>query len=257
MKKYLIAIFLVVTSLGNSFGQRVTLEDVANHVGTGSQVTVCGKIYGGKYLESARNTPTLLDMGANYPNQLLTLVIFGENVNAFPKNPEAYFLNRDVCVTGEVIDYNGKPEIVLRRPDQIQLNTGVMANTNAPRKETAKVVPSSKPTELPKTSSTPKTAVSQKPSSTIIGTSVAKTSTNKTPQPVSSLTSKSTQDDITLTGDVYMRSGPSFDYPIVSTVKAGSVVGVLFSSNGWSQVIIKNSNGKDEAEGYIKNNVLK
>jgi DNA/RNA endonuclease YhcR with UshA esterase domain len=239
MKKFLIVISLTIVSLGNISAQQVTLDEVKNHVGTGSPVTVCGKIYGGKYLESAVNTPTLLDMGANYPNQLLTLVIFGENLNAFPKSPEAYFLNKDVCVTGQVIDYNGKPEIVLRSPEQIQLNTGSAANTSVPKRETPKIASPSKTAPATKSSTNPKTAST---------TSASKTSTSAT---------SSSQDDITLSGDVYMRSGPSFDYPIISTVKAGTVVGVLFSNNGWSQVVIRGGNSKNVAEGYIKNNVLK
>jgi hypothetical protein len=238
MKKFLIVISLAIISLGNISAQRVTLDEVKNHVGTGTPVTVCGKVYGGKYLESAVNTPTLLDVGANYPNQLLTLVIFGENLSAFPKSPETYFLNKDVCVTGQVIDYNGKPEIVLRSPEQIQLSTESAANTNLPKREVPKIAPS-KTAPATKASTNPKTA----------STSPAgKTSTT---------VSSSRQDDITLSGDVYMRSGPSFDYPIILTVKAGTVVGVLFSSNGWSQVVIRSGDSKDVAEGYIKNNVLK
>jgi uncharacterized protein YgiM (DUF1202 family) len=239
MKKFLIVISLTIISLANISAQRVTLDEVKNHVGTGTPVTVCGKVYGGKYLESAVNTPTLLDVGANYPNQLLTLVIFGENLSAFPKSPETYFLNKDVCVTGQVIDYNGKPEIVLRSPEQIQLNTESAANTNVPKREGTKIAPPSKTAPSTKATTNPKTAST---------TPAGKTSTT---------VSSSRQDDITLSGDVYMRSGPSFDYPIILTVKAGTVVGVLFSSNGWSQVVIRSGDSKDVAEGYIKNNVLK
>jgi uncharacterized protein YgiM (DUF1202 family) len=243
MKKYLVIFFLLIIYSTTSFAQKITLEEVKNHVGTGSPITVCGKVYGGKFLESAKNTPTLLDIGANYPDQLLTVVIFGDNLSAFPKSPETYFLNREVCITGVVIDYNGKPEIVLRTPDQIQLSTGAVANSNAPKNETTKVAPPAK-TEPQKSSTTAKTEV-------------FKSSPVKILPKESTPTSTSSDNDITLTGDVYMRSGPSFDYPIILTVKSGTLVSVIFSSNGWSQVIIKGANNKDAAEGYIKNSVLK
>jgi hypothetical protein len=255
MKKLLMVIFLVLIVIRNGFAQRVTLEEVKNHVGTGSAVTVCGKIYGGKYLQSAVNTPTLLDMGANYPDQLLTVVIFGEDLKYFPKSPEAYFLNKDVCVTGTVIDYNGKPEIVLRTPDQIQLNAGDLTNTNTSRKETPKAVPPSK-TALPKPMATTKATTNTKTTLPAKINEVPKPTGSKASTPVTTATT-SPEDDITLSGDVYMRSGPSFDYPIILTVKAGTVVSVLFSSNGWSQVVIRSGNSKDNVEGYIKNNVLK
>ncbi len=278
------------------FAQKVTLEEVQNKVG--QTVTVCGKIYGGVYLPNARNTPTLLNMGASFPNHQLTLVIFGENLKDFPAQPEVHFANQQVCVTGLVIDYKGKPEIILRSLNQIQTegqnltsspnilkdstNTSSAitynstpnkplysgnafnkpaANSNSASTKTG--VNSGSTTNSTtnkqvittgKTSNNPVTDPYKASNIPVTGAgTTAKTGT--TPNKPVTTSARASQDAIKLTQDVYMRSGPSFDYPLVTTVKTGTVVTVLFSSNGWSQVVIKDNNST--LQGYIKNNVLK
>lgn len=264
------------------FAQKVTLEEVQNKVG--QTVTVCGKIYGGIYLPNAANTPTLLNMGASFPNPQLTLVIFGENLKDFPAQPEVYFSNQQVCVTGLVIDYKGKPEIILKSPDQIQTEAQSIAATPKILRDTVKkssdityngiankpsinsgsasnkpAVNSGSTTNKPvvtggKTPNNPVTDPYKAPNIPVTGAGTT-TKTGTTPNKPVTTSARAAQDDIKLTQDVYMRSGPSFDYPLVTTVKTGTVVTVLFSSNGWSQVVIKENNST--LQGYIKNNVLK
>jgi len=48
-------------------------------------------------------------------------VIFASDYPKFPANPEAYYLNKTVEVTGEVKDYQGSPEIILNGPHQISV----------------------------------------------------------------------------------------------------------------------------------------
>ncbi len=291
MKKECVLVLLLMAFTHICFAQKVTLNEVQNKVG--ETVTVCGKINGGVHLPNATNTPTLLNMGGSFPNHLLTLVIFGENLKDFPAQPEIYFANQQVCVTGLVIDYKGKPEIILRSPGQIQTEAQSIAATPNISKDTANKSsdityngapnkPSvytgsasnkpagnsgSAPNKPPvnsgnasnkpvvttgKTSNNPVTNPYKAPDIPVTGTtSKIGTTPNK---PVTTY-ARATQDDIKLTQDVYMRSGPSFDYPLVTTVKTGTVVSVLFSSNGWSQVVIKDTNSN--LQGYIKNNVLK
>ncbi|MGB9721123.1 MAG: thermonuclease family protein [bacterium] len=50
-----------------------------------------------------------------------TAVIFASDYDKFPKNPEDYYLNRKVRVTGLIKEYNDKPEIVVKSPSQIQI----------------------------------------------------------------------------------------------------------------------------------------
>ena len=50
-----------------------------------------------------------------------TAVIFSGDYDKFPPNPEDHYLNRTVRVTGLIKEYKGKPEIVVKSPEQIEI----------------------------------------------------------------------------------------------------------------------------------------
>ncbi|MEK6692883.1 MAG: hypothetical protein AABY44_05590 [Nitrospirota bacterium] len=58
-----------------------------------------------------------------HPNwkRYFTAVIFDRDFHLFPNNPEKYYLNKHVRVTGIIKEYKGKPEIILTSPDQIRI----------------------------------------------------------------------------------------------------------------------------------------
>ena len=53
-----------------------------------------------------------------------TAVIFAKRFSAFPPNPENYYLNKGVRVSGRIKEYKGKPEIILEDPSQIEIVKG-------------------------------------------------------------------------------------------------------------------------------------
>jgi hypothetical protein len=65
--------------------------------------------------------------------------------------------------------------------------------------------------------------------------------------------------DITLSTDVNLRAGPGVDFASANILKAGSIVTILKSNNGWSFVAVKKAVGPtgNVPNGYIKNSVLK
>ena len=81
------------------------------------------KIYGSKFLENAKGSPTFLNVGAVYPNALLTLVIWGDVRKKFHQAPELLY-DKDVCIYGVIEMYKGKPQIVLKREYQVLQTTG-------------------------------------------------------------------------------------------------------------------------------------
>ncbi len=100
----------------SSFAQtQIKIDDAKNHVG--DSVKICTKIYGGKFVES--NSLTLLNAGGYYPNAPLTIVITAAARNQFNK-PEEYYKGAEVCVTGNITMYNGKPQIEVTAKDQIE-----------------------------------------------------------------------------------------------------------------------------------------
>ncbi|WP_259071682.1 hypothetical protein HDF24_22575 [Mucilaginibacter sp. X4EP1] len=59
-----------------------------------------------------------LEFGATYPNQDFLILIERENANKFDL-PETFFTRKKIKITGKVIDYKGKPAIIVSDPRQI------------------------------------------------------------------------------------------------------------------------------------------
>ncbi len=91
-------------------------EDAAKHIG--ETATVCGVVVSAKFEAHARSQPTLLDLGKRYPHAIFTAVIYGDNRSKFG-TPETSLRGKRICVTGQISDYRGKPEIVLTHPSQL------------------------------------------------------------------------------------------------------------------------------------------
>lgn len=119
MKILLLFPILLMLSLKSLAQQKIELKDIGKHVG--DSVVVCGKIFGGKYLQSSSNQPTFLNMGAAYPNQPLTLVIWGASRKLFSYAPEKRLDNKNVCVKGKVEMFKGKPQIVIKDEKQVTI----------------------------------------------------------------------------------------------------------------------------------------
>lgn len=109
---------------------KATLEDIALYIG--DSVTVSGFIFSGKYFAESATSPTLLNMGAPFPNQPLTVVIEKADRPFFEASPEQFYLNKEVAVSGTVVLYKGKPQIVVHNKEQLKLlnNNGIMKASN-------------------------------------------------------------------------------------------------------------------------------
>lgn len=116
-----IYMFLLLTTLtGGLFAQQsIEAADASKFVG--QSVKVCGKIYGGKFLDRSPKQLTLLNMGAQYPNQLLTIVIEGEKRKAFTYKPEEKLMQKEVCVVGVIKEFKGKYEIIIEKEADISI----------------------------------------------------------------------------------------------------------------------------------------
>ena len=91
-------------------------EESASHVG--KNATVCGLVASATYAAGSAAAPTFLDFGKPYPNETFTAVIFGSDRKKFG-TPEMSLREKQVCVTGEIRLYQGKPQIILRDPKQL------------------------------------------------------------------------------------------------------------------------------------------
>src|SRR5215469_13016040 len=114
----LIPVFvLLATSL--SLAQRnLTAAEAKDHIG--EQATVCGKVVSTRYAEGSRGSPTFLNFDQPYPNQVFTMLIWKSDRAKFGE-PETKYSEKQICVTGKVSAYNGKPEIVASDPSQVKV----------------------------------------------------------------------------------------------------------------------------------------
>jgi DNA/RNA endonuclease YhcR with UshA esterase domain len=94
----------------------ISPEDAVRHIG--ETATVCGVVASAKFAAGSRAQPTFLDLDKPYPNAPFTAVIFGSDRAKFG-TPETTLGGKRVCVTGQVRDYRGKPEIILNDPSQL------------------------------------------------------------------------------------------------------------------------------------------
>lgn len=116
MKYFILSILTILTF--SSFAQlEIKIEDVRNHIGDSG--TIRAKIYGGKYIQSAKGSPTFLNLGDDYPNAPLTLVIWEDIRKQFKAAPEEFYENRQTIISGKIVLYKDKPEIVITDPKQI------------------------------------------------------------------------------------------------------------------------------------------
>jgi len=84
----------------------------------GKEMIVEGKVVA--TYRSKTNT-VFLNFEKPYPNHCFTDVIFSSDQYKFVQNPENYYLNKIVRVRGGIKEYQGKPEIILKNPSQIEI----------------------------------------------------------------------------------------------------------------------------------------
>lgn len=132
MKRLLFVISFIVLFAGRAFAQQTNpveqmlnkmanqkepclpVKEVINHIG--SDVYTCDTIAGYKIINSSLK---LLYIGGNYPNQIITVIIKGKQVNKDLK-----FWNSGMGhFYGKAIVYKGKPAIVIT--DALQTGTQI------------------------------------------------------------------------------------------------------------------------------------
>ena len=96
----------------------ITAEQAAGHVG--EVATVCGPVGNIVYASGTRGQPTFIDFGREYPDLVFVALIWGSDRPKFG-TPEVTYWGRSICVTGEIHNYKGKPEIIVSDPGAISV----------------------------------------------------------------------------------------------------------------------------------------
>jgi hypothetical protein len=113
-------LFLVLSVAGGfpAFAQEktITASDAGKFVG--QKATVCGIVATTTFASKSKGQPTFLNIDKPYPHQLLTVLIWGSDRGKFEKSPET-LSGKEICVTGVIESYKGRPEIIVKDPSQI------------------------------------------------------------------------------------------------------------------------------------------
>lgn len=88
----------------------------ARHL-VGEEATICGQVASTRFVTSTRGSPTYINLGPDYPDQVFTAVIWESDRPKFDSPPED--LEGTICVRGEVETFRGIPQIIVTSPDQI------------------------------------------------------------------------------------------------------------------------------------------
>ncbi len=107
---------VVMTALG---ANTLTADQAKNHIG--ENATVCGVVASTHYARGSRGNPTFVNLDKPYPNQVFTIVIWGEDLPKFSPKPSTWEGKR-VCATGVISSYRGVPEIVAKSPGQVTVH---------------------------------------------------------------------------------------------------------------------------------------
>ncbi len=103
---------------GRTTYQPITTAQAKDHIG--EEATVCGKVVSARYAASSRGRPTFLNLDRPHPNQVFTVIIWGKNRASFGK-PEEKYRGKEICVTGKIETYRGKPQIEAKASGDIVL----------------------------------------------------------------------------------------------------------------------------------------
>ena len=110
----LLLLFLFAIALAPINAQTISAPDAKNHVG--EKATVCGKVAGERTATGSKGEPTFVNLDASYPNQIFTILIWGEdrqNAGDLPSEGSR------ICATGMIQQYRGVPEIVVKSKTQL------------------------------------------------------------------------------------------------------------------------------------------
>lgn len=118
MYKLFLVISFVSISIFLSAQTQISIDSVSAYIG--KTVKVCDKV-AGTFFTKGDKPVTYLNLGADYPNTKLTIVIFQKDLINFPLTPSVHYKGMDVCVTGEVGTYKDKLQIIANKAEQIEI----------------------------------------------------------------------------------------------------------------------------------------
>lgn len=118
MMRYIL-FFVLVSSI--SFGQKlISLDQIPDHMG--KNVKICDMIYG-SYITKGNSPVTLLNVGEDFPDNPITFVVYAKDRKNFSYDPAEFLVDKTVCAIGKLVEFKGKPQIVLNSEKNVEIQT--------------------------------------------------------------------------------------------------------------------------------------
>jgi micrococcal nuclease len=116
MKSFaLVPVLILLLSVSCMAQKKIAAKDAVNH--KGETLMICDKVFNTE-VSKTENT-TLLYVGSE-DGRYLTILVKGPEHPKFNWHPERDFKGRAICVTGKIVDYNGKPAIYVTEASQLK-----------------------------------------------------------------------------------------------------------------------------------------
>lgn len=118
-RKFVLLAVCIVTVLPiHAQTKKLTTAEAKDHVS--ERAIVCGQVVSARYADRSKGQPTFLNLDKPYPNEIFTILIWGENRPKFGE-PETKYRDKRVCATGIIRSYRGTPEIEAGDPTEIEI----------------------------------------------------------------------------------------------------------------------------------------
>jgi hypothetical protein len=83
---------------------------------------ICGPVASANYAASSTGSPTILNIGNDYPStNRFVVIIWGKYRDYFPSPLESFYRGKTICVQGEVGFYEGVYEVEVAYPNDIEV----------------------------------------------------------------------------------------------------------------------------------------
>ena len=98
---------------------RISAHEAKDHVNTPAEV--CGEVASTAFVEELEGQPTFINFERPHPEQVFTVVIWGEYRQQWQNPPAQLYRNQSLCVTGRIVLHNEIPQISVRTPGQVRI----------------------------------------------------------------------------------------------------------------------------------------
>jgi endonuclease G len=119
MKK-LVLLFAAVLFSCHLWAQNTVSADSLTYF-EGQLIRVCATVTG-THISTGKSETTFINFGEPFPKHFFSLVIFQKDAESFSYKPAEFMNGKNICITGKVKLYKGRPEIIISNEKQIRFD---------------------------------------------------------------------------------------------------------------------------------------